>query len=286
VSKGSSKILDKALKLAVVILAAGEGTRFNSKRPKVLHEIGGKPLLAHIIAAASRVVNERDIFAVIGHQANRVREALAVTGVRFIEQTERRGTGHAIQCASQTITGYENILVLAGDVPLIRTETIQQVVDFHLSHKASMTLLTAMHEELSGYGRVLRRSPESAEVEAIVERKALTPPQQTIREINSGIYAFKTASLLAHLDKLNTNNAQGELCLTDLAALLSSAGERVVAILAADAVEVSGADTIAELVALDATLRAESANRLMASGVTILRPETLCAIVRPHFGRC
>jgi bifunctional UDP-N-acetylglucosamine pyrophosphorylase/glucosamine-1-phosphate N-acetyltransferase len=263
--------------LAVVIMAAGKGTRLKSRRPKVLHEIGGKPLLGHVIAAASQIVPPGDIFAVIGHQAEKVREAVAATGIRFVEQTEQRGTGHAIQCAREAISGYENILVLSGDVPLIRPETIKQVWRFHQAERAAMTILTAAPEDPTGYGRVLRQAPGSPQVEAIVEQKALTPRQQSLREINSGIYAFKTAPLLAHLDQLTTDNAHGELYLTDMAGLLRAAGERVVAVQAAEAVEVLGANTIAELVALDATLRLATANRLMASGVTIFRPDT-CVI--------
>ena len=261
-------------KLAVVIMAAGKGTRLKSQRPKVLHEIGGKPLLAHVIAAASRIVAPGDIFVVLGHQAERVKAAVATSGVRFVEQTDQRGTGHAIQCCQAAIAGYEHILVLSGDVPLIRPETIEQLWQFHQVEQAAMTILTAAPPCPTGYGRVLRRSPDSPEVEAIVEQKALTPQQQNIREINSGIYAFKTAPLLAHLGKLTANNAHRELYLTDMAGLLRAAEERVVAIQAAEAAEVLGANTIAELVALDATLRAAVASRLMAAGVTIFRPET------------
>jgi bifunctional UDP-N-acetylglucosamine pyrophosphorylase / glucosamine-1-phosphate N-acetyltransferase len=264
-------------KLAVVIMAAGKGTRLKSRRPKVLHEIGGKPLLSHVIAAASRIVAPADIHVVIGHQAERVREAVAATGVGFVEQAEQRGTGHAIQCAREAIADYENILVLSGDVPLIHPETIAQVWSFHQAEQAAMTILTAAPENPTGYGRVLRRSPGSPEVEAIVEQKALTPEQRSIREINSGIYAFKTAPLLEHLGKLTTSNAHSELYLTDMAGLLCAAGERVVAVQATDAAEVLGANTIAELVALDATLRAATATRLMAAGVTIFRPDT-CVI--------
>jgi bifunctional UDP-N-acetylglucosamine pyrophosphorylase/glucosamine-1-phosphate N-acetyltransferase len=265
------------LKLAVVIMAAGKGTRLKSRRPKVLHEIGGKPLLSHVIAAASRIVAPADIFAVVGHQAATVRSAVADTGVHFVEQTEQRGTGHAIQCARPSIASYENILVLSGDVPLIRPETLEQLWQFHQAQQAAMTILTAAPEDPTGYGRVLRKAPGSPEVEAIIEQKALTPDQQSLREINSGIYAFKTGPLLAHLDRLTANNAHGELYLTDMAGLLGAAGERVVAIEAAETTEVLGANTIAELVALDATLRAATANRLMASGVTIFRPDT-CVI--------
>jgi bifunctional UDP-N-acetylglucosamine pyrophosphorylase/glucosamine-1-phosphate N-acetyltransferase len=275
VSEERAKAAD--LKLAVVIMAAGKGTRLKSRRPKVLHEIGGKPLLSHVIAAASRIVAPADIFAVVGHQAATVRSAVADTGVHFVEQTKQRGTGHAIQCARPSIAGYENILVLSGDVPLIRPETLQQLWQFHQAQQAAMTILTAAPEDPTGYGRVLRKAPGSPEVEAIIEQKALTPDQQSLREINSGIYAFKTAPLLAHLDRLTANNAHGELYLTDMAGLLGAAGERVVAIEAAETTEVLGANTIAELVALDATLRAATANRLMASGVTIFRPDT-CVI--------
>ena len=265
------------LKLAVVIMAAGKGTRLKSRRPKVLHEIGGKPLLSHVIAAASRIVAPADIFAVVGHQAATVRSAVADTGVHFVEQTEQRGTGHAIQCARPSIAGYENILVLSGDVPLIRPETLQQLWQFHQAQQAAMTILTAAPEDPTGYGRVLRKATDSPEVEVIIEQKALTPDQQSLPEINSGIYAFKTGPLLAHLDRLTANNAHGELYLTDMAGLLGAAGERVVAIEAPESAEVLGANTIAELVALDATLRAATANRLMASGVTIFRPDT-CVI--------
>jgi bifunctional UDP-N-acetylglucosamine pyrophosphorylase / glucosamine-1-phosphate N-acetyltransferase len=264
-------------KLAVVIMAAGKGTRLKSRRPKVLHQVGGKSLLNHVISAASRIVDPASIFTIIGHEADKVREAVAETGVQFIEQTDQRGTGHAIQCARESIAGYENILVLSGDVPLIRPETLGQVWRFHQAEGAAMTILTAAPENPFGYGRIVRRSRDAADVEAIVEQIALTPMQQSIREINSGIYAFKTASLLAHLDELTADNPKGELYLTDMAGLLRKAHERVVAVQAAQAAEVLGANTIAELVALDATLRAETASRLMAAGVTIFRPDT-CVI--------
>ncbi len=269
--------LSPGSKLAVVIMAAGKGTRLKSGRPKVLHQIGGKPLLGHVIAAASRVVAPGDIYVVVGHQAERVKAAVADTGVHFIEQPDQRGTGHAIQCAQAAIGGYEHILVLSGDVPLIQPQTIEHLWRFHQAERAAMTLLTAVPPDPTGYGRVVRGSKKSPEVGAIVEQWALTAQQQTQREINSGIYAFRTKILLAHLDKLTTNNAHGELYLTDMAAILSAAGERVVAIEAGEAAEVLGANTIAELVALDATLRAATASRLMAVGVTIFRPET-CVI--------
>jgi bifunctional UDP-N-acetylglucosamine pyrophosphorylase/glucosamine-1-phosphate N-acetyltransferase len=269
--------MESNAKLAVVIMAAGKGTRLKSRRPKVLHEVGGKPLLAHVIAAANQVVAPADIYVIIGHQAEQVRSAVEASGVQFVEQTQQLGTGHAIQCAADAIAGYDHVLVLSGDVPLIRPETIERLWQFHQAEHAAMTILTAAPDDPTGYGRIVRTVAGSSEVQAIVEQKALTPKQQTIREINSGIYAFKTAPLLAHLGKLAADNANREVILTDMAALLRAAGERVVAIQVAEAAEVLGANTIAELVALDATLRAVTASRLMAAGVTIFRPET-CVI--------
>jgi bifunctional UDP-N-acetylglucosamine pyrophosphorylase/glucosamine-1-phosphate N-acetyltransferase len=276
----NGKIAQSNKKLAIVIMAAGKGTRLKSNLPKVLHEIGGKPLLAHVIAAASQVVAPADIYAVIGHQAERVKAAMAATGIQFVEQAQQLGTGHAIQCAQSAIAGYEHILVLSGDVPLIQPEIIQQLWQFHQAQQAAMTILTADVHNPFGYGRILRRSPESAEVETIVEQKALAAGQQSLREINSGIYAFKTASLFAHLHQLTADNPYKELILPEMATRLRSAGERVVAIKVAQstqAAELLGANTIADLVALDATLRAAAASRLMAAGVTIFRPET-CVI--------
>ena len=258
-------------------MAAGKGTRLKSRRPKVLHEIGGKPLLMHVIAAARKMVAAADIFVVVGHEAERVEAAAGATGVRFVRQTEQLGTGHAIQCAREAIANYDSFLVLSGDAPLIRPETLELIWQFHEAEKAAMTLLSAVPENPFGYGRVFRRTADGAEVAAIVEQKLLRPDQLGLREINSGFYAFRTAPLLRHLGELKTNNPQGEYYLTDMAGILNNAGERVVAVAATDAREILGANTIAELVSLDATLRMNNAARLMAQGVTIFRPET-CVI--------
>lgn len=263
--------------LAVIILAAGKGTRLKSKRPKVLHEIGGKPLLAHVIAAARQVVAPDRILAVIGHEADKVRAAVASTGVQFVEQAEQRGTGHAMQCAAEAIRRYEHVIVLSGDAPLIRPETIERMMRFHQEQHAAMTVLTAVPENPFGYGRVIRKAPGSPEVDAIVEQKALAAGQEKIGEINSGMYVFRTASLLAHLDRLTNANPHGEFYLTDMAGILRAAGERVVAIEAAEAHEILGANTIAEMMMLDAQLNAATAARLMAAGVTLFKPET-CVI--------
>jgi bifunctional UDP-N-acetylglucosamine pyrophosphorylase/glucosamine-1-phosphate N-acetyltransferase len=264
-------------KLAVVIMAAGKGTRLKSRRPKVLHQVGGRSLLSHVLTAASRVVEPQHIFTIVGHEAENVRTTVSGTGTQFLEQTEQRGTGHALQCALPALENYENVLVLSGDVALIRSETIEQLGRFHQKEGAAMTILTANVPNPHGCGRIVRRSPQSAEVEAIVEQLALEPDQESLSEINTGIYAFKTAALQAHLGKLKTDNPHGELSLTDMAGVFRGQGERVVALQAEHAAEVLGANTIAELVALDATIRLATAHRLMAGGVTIYRPET-CVI--------
>jgi bifunctional UDP-N-acetylglucosamine pyrophosphorylase / glucosamine-1-phosphate N-acetyltransferase len=267
----------EAAKLAVVIMAAGKGTRLKSRRPKVLHAVGGKPLLEHVIAAARQVVAPSDIYVVVGHEAEMVKAAVASTGIRFVEQADQRGTGHAIQSAGEAIGRYEDILVLSGDVPLIRGEHLRALWEFHQAQDAAMTLVSAEPEQPAGYGRILHTAPDSLEVVAIVEQKMLTPEQLNLREVNLGLYAFRTATLLAHLGKLTIDNPDGELYLTDMARVLHTAGERVVAWKTDDAGKLLGANTIAELVALDATLREETAGRLMAAGVTIFRPET-CVI--------
>src|SRR6185437_10716065 len=257
---------------AIVIMAAGKGTRLKSSRAKVLHEIGGQPLLAHVIKAAKQIVPASDIYVIIGHQAENVRAAVEPLGVKFILQAEQRGTGHAIMCARETVQQYETILVLSGDVPLIRQETIAQVRDFHRTKKAAMTILTAEPADPFGYGRVIRAGGD--QVKAIVEQKALTKAQQKVREINSGIYAFATKALFSHIDRLTADNAHRELYLTDMAALLVKAKATVVALKADDPAEVLGANTLAELASLDAAMRARKCNELMAAGVSIYRPET------------
>src|SRR5262249_44003382 len=196
---------------AIVIMAAGKGTRLKSKNAKVLHHIGGKPLLAHVIQAAVQVMPAQDIFVVIGHQADAVRRAVESTGVKFVLQSEQRGTGHAIMCAREQVQGYQNILVLSGDVPLIHPETISQLREFHLARKAAMTILTAQPADPGGYGRVIREGGDR--VKAIVEQKALNKAQQKLGETNSGIYAFATNPLFAHIDRLTTDNAHHEFYL-------------------------------------------------------------------------
>jgi bifunctional UDP-N-acetylglucosamine pyrophosphorylase/glucosamine-1-phosphate N-acetyltransferase len=263
-------------------MAAGKGTRLKSKHPKVLHEIGGKPILAHVIATAKKVVPAGDIFVIIGHEAERVREAVAATGVNFVVQSEQRGTGHALMVAREALSGnearnkYDQVIVLSGDAPLITAETINMLSDFHLRQKATMTLLSADLDNPSGYGRVLRKG-KGAEVQAIVEEKSATPQQRKIREINSGFYAFDAPALYEHIDRLSTTNPHSEYYLTDMAEVFHRARKKVAAIKTSDAGEVLGSNTRAEMMQLDARLRLAKCRALMEQGVTIFYPET-CVI--------
>jgi bifunctional UDP-N-acetylglucosamine pyrophosphorylase / glucosamine-1-phosphate N-acetyltransferase len=270
--------------IAVVIMAAGKGTRLKSKHPKVLHEVGGKPILAHVIATAQKVVPATDIFVIIGHEAERVREAVTGTGVNFVLQAEQRGTGHALMAARDVILGksagdgksYGQVIVLSGDAPLITTETIRKLSEFHRAQKSAMTLLSADLDDPFGYGRVIRKG-KGAEVQAIVEEKAAKAQQKTIREINSGFYAFDAPALYEHIWRLSTANPHGEYYLTDMAGVFHKAGKKVVAIKTEDAGEVLGSNTRAEMMMLDARLRLAKCRELLDAGVTVSYPHT-CVI--------
>lgn len=258
-------------------MAAGKGTRLKSKHPKVLHEVGGKPLLAHVIAAATQVVPAQDVFAIIGHEAERVRAAVGETAINFILQPEQRGTGHALMVAREALQSYDEVIVLSGDAPLITPPTISLIRDFHQSRRPAMTILTAVLDDPTGYGRVIRKNAKSDEVQALVEEKSASPAQKKIREINSGFYAFDVEPLYRYLDSLGTDNPHGEFYLTDMAAIFRRAKLRVLAIAGNDPSEILGANTRAELVDIDRRLRMAKCRQLMADGVTIFYPET-CVI--------
>ena len=263
-------------RVAIAIMAAGKGTRLKSRHPKVLHEVGGKPLLAHVIAAATQIVSPSSIYVIIGHEADQVRNAVGGTGVQFVAQEPQRGTGHALMCAAPSISGYEHVIVLSGDAPLITADTIHRLRDFHLEKKAAMTILSAKLENPTGYGRLLFKG-KSNDVQAVVEEKSCTPAQRKLREINSGFYAFAVHPLIENLKKLKTDNPHAEYYLTDMAAVLCKAKQRVTATPTENPSEILGSNTRAELVELDHKMRRAKCEKLMSDGVTIFYPET-CVI--------
>jgi bifunctional UDP-N-acetylglucosamine pyrophosphorylase/glucosamine-1-phosphate N-acetyltransferase len=223
------------------------------------------------------VVPAKDVYAIIGHEADRVREAVAHTGVNFVLQKPQRGTGHALMVAREALSAYDQVIVLSGDAPLITAETIAKLRDFHASRGAAMTLLAAKLEDPTGYGRVIRKSAKSDEVQSIVEEKAATPAQRKMTEINSGFYAFAVAALYRYIDQLTTDNPHREFYLTDMAAVMRKAKQRVVALCADNPDEILGGNTRAELADIDQRLRLAKCQQLMADGVTILYPQS-CVI--------
>lgn len=264
-------------RIAVAIMAAGKGTRLKSQLPKVLHEVGGMPLLEHVIRTATCLVQPSDVYAIIGHEAERVRAAMAHTHVNFVLQSEQHGTGHALMVAQEVLAGYDHVIVLSGDAPMISSATIATLRDFHLAEHAAMTLLSAELENPTGYGRVLRKNPKSAEVLGIIEEKSATTAQKKLREINSGFYVFDAKELYSRIGELSTDNPHAEYYLTDMAAVFRKARKRVVVWKTPAPSEVLGGNTRSELADIDEQIRFSKCRQLMASGVTIFYPST-CVI--------
>jgi len=257
----------------VVILAAGKGTRLKSARAKVLHRAGGRSLVEHVVRAC-QPLKAREIIAVVGHQAEDVTGTLAPLGVKTALQQPQRGTGHAMLVARRAIPSRAKFaILLPGDAPLIRTETLAALARAHKETNAAATILSAEIENPAGYGRILRS--DGGSVSAIVEDSALTDDQRAIREINSSIYCFTLEKLWPCLGSLKPQNVHKELYLTDAIAVLRERGENVQAVLAADPDEVLGCNTRADLAAVDAVFRRRKRAAVMDGGVTIEMPETV-----------
>jgi len=257
----------------VVILAAGQGTRLRSALAKVLHRAGGRTLVEHVVRAC-QPLKPRAIVAVVGHQAEQVSGLLEPLGVRTVLQQPQRGTGHAMLVARRALAGRARFaIVLPGDAPLVRAETLAALAQTHRQGNASATILSAEVPQPAGYGRILRRNDGS--VSAIVEDSALTDDQRAINEINSSIYAFTLEKLWPCLAQLRPDNKHREFYLTDAIALLRQQGQTVLAQLAPEPDEVLGCNTRANLAAVDAIFRHRKRAALMDSGVTIEMPETV-----------
>jgi bifunctional UDP-N-acetylglucosamine pyrophosphorylase/glucosamine-1-phosphate N-acetyltransferase len=260
--------------VTVVILAAGLGTRMKSKTAKVLHRVCGKPLIQHVLDTALQIAPAERIFVVVGHQADEVRKAVAIQGVRFIEQKEQRGTGHAVVSGRAELAGLGGLLlVLYGDCPLLRTSTLEGLARAQANGSAACVLLTAMMNDPTGYGRVVRDA--HGHVRRIVEQKAGTPEELAIREANMGIYCFRSDLFWKYAGDIGTNNPAGEYYLTDMAEILTRAGHHVEAVQTPDAREALGINTRIELAEVDKIMRDAKRRELMLSGVTIENPETV-----------
>jgi bifunctional UDP-N-acetylglucosamine pyrophosphorylase/glucosamine-1-phosphate N-acetyltransferase len=260
--------------VTIVILAAGLGTRMKSRRAKVLHRAGGKTLIGHVVDTALELAPPERIFVVVGHQADEVRRSLTTPGIGFIEQTEQKGTGHAVtigRSALEHLDGY--LMVLYGDSPLLRADTLRRLVDQETSGTSAAVLMSALMDDPFGYGRVIRDS--RGRVVDIVEQKAGTPEQLAIREANMGIYCYRADLFWKHAGEIAPNPASGEYYLTDMAAILTRAGHAVEAMQIANPGEALGINDRAQLAEVDAILRERKRRALMVSGVTLVKPETI-----------
>jgi bifunctional UDP-N-acetylglucosamine pyrophosphorylase / glucosamine-1-phosphate N-acetyltransferase len=258
--------------LAVAILAAGKGTRLKSSLAKVLHRAGGRALVEHVLRACAPLGAEKTV-VVVGHQAEQVMAVVKSAGAATVLQQPQHGTGHAMQVARRAIGNAKLVVILPGDAPLVRTETLRAMVQAHRAGRAAATILTAVVADPSGYGRVVRRS--ETQVGAIVEESQLSEDQREINEINSSIYCFTLEKLWPALAQVKPNNKHREVYLTDAIAILAGKGETVLAQVAPDPREVLGCNTRADLAEVDRIFRQWKREALMTAGVSIQLPETV-----------
>ena len=258
--------------LAIVILAAGKGTRLKSSLAKVLHRAGGRPLVEQVLRACGPLGAKKTI-VVVGHQAEQVTSVVEPLHAETVLQQPQHGTGHAMQVARRSLGKAKLVVVLPGDAPLIRTETLRTMIAAHRKGNAAATILTAVVSDPSGYGRVVRKSETI--VGAIVEESQLTDEQREINEINSSIYCFTLDKLWPALAQVKPNNKHREVYLTDAIAILASKGETVLAQVAPDPREVLGCNTRVDLAEVDRIFREWKRDALMRDGVTIQLPETV-----------
>jgi bifunctional UDP-N-acetylglucosamine pyrophosphorylase/glucosamine-1-phosphate N-acetyltransferase len=249
-------------------MAAGKGTRMKSTLPKVMHQVGGRPMVAQVVDACL-AAGCRRVIAVVGYQQELVRGALAGYGdrVAFAVQAEQLGTGHAVRCAEPLLTGPgapSDVFVLAGDGPLVRPQTLAAVLARHRSAGAGATLATSVIDDPTGYGRIARDA--AGRFLSIVEHKNCTPAQLAIREVNPSYYCFQTRALFAALSGLRPNAASGEYYLTDVPAAIMAAGGRVEVIEAVPPEDVLSINTPEELARVDAIYRARHAGRGAVAG--------------------
>jgi len=257
--------------LVCVILAAGQGTRMKSETPKVLHNLCGRPMIEHIVQTVEKL-NPAHIYLVVGYKEELIRRHFGQS-VRFVTQSEQLGTGHAVLQARNDLSGYEgDVLVLYGDVPLVGEQTLRKLVDKHRKSRATATLVTTKVSDSYGFGRIIRN--RSGKISRIVEEKDATPAQRRIREINPGIYCFKSPVLMDTLQKVDTSNEQQEYYLTDVVEILVKQRRKVETITTSDEVEIMQVNTRKQLAQVNRIMHDCVLDTLMDEGVTILDPST------------
>lgn len=274
--------------LDILVLAAGLGTRMKSGSAKVLHQLDGRPLIAHVCRTAASIA-PRQIYVIVGHQAEKVqaavRDELGQGKAAFVSQTKQLGTGDAVMSASDRLRDAgSTLLILSGDVPLIRSETLRLLLARHRELQNDATILSVRMENPTGYGRMVRDA--DGRVLRIAEEKDATADEKQIREINSGIYCFETAKLFPALARVKPANQQGEYYLTDVAEILLQDGERVDAYLHGNVREVAGINTRAELAEFENLQRRNTIRRLMIEGgVTFIDPSNTYICSEAQIGR-
>ncbi len=257
--------------LSVIVLAAGVGKRMKSELPKVLHPVLGTPMLNYVIEAVRGLLPER-IVIVVGYGAEKIKEHINPEGISYILQSEQLGTGHAVGCAKNALQDFEgNIVILNGDFPLIRTETLRSLVDVHGRSGAGVTILSAFLDNPFGYGRVVRGV--SGDVLSVVEEKDATGEEKELSEINSGAYCVKSSFLWEAIGQISPENKQQEYYLPDIVNIASRCGKSVIASLAHDSQDVLGVNNRAELALVEEILRRRTNDNLMDLGVSIVDPE-------------
>lgn len=274
---------------AVVVLAAGAGTRMKSDRQKTLHEIGGRSLLSHSLHAAAGA-NPSQLVAVVGHQRDQVSPAVEAISdeldvdIRQAVQEEQNGTGHAVQVGLDAIPDFDGTVVVTNaDVPLLRAETINALVEQHEQADAAVTVLSLELANPAGYGRIIR--DDAGEVRAIVEEKDATDEQRRVHEVNSGVFAFDSAVLRDALGRITTDNAQGELYITDVLGIARADGKKVAAFTAPDGRELAGVNDRVQLAAAGKELNRRVVERAMRAGATVIDPDTTWIGVEVEIGR-
>ena len=255
-----------------VVLAAGKSTRMKSSLPKVLHDVCGRPMIEYVLDALRAAGVERTVL-IVGHRAELVQGALSKRkDLEFVLQSEQKGTGHAVMMCREPLASHEGpVLVLAGDTPLLKSATLQKLLDSLTAENAACVIGTAVTEANHGLGRIVRE--ETGVFARIVEEKDATPEERLIQEINTGCYAFDSQKLLASLEELRPDNAQAEYYLTDCPKHLKSQGATVAALPVFDLTEAMGVNTRAQLAEVSHQLRREAIARYQAAGVSILAPE-------------
>jgi bifunctional UDP-N-acetylglucosamine pyrophosphorylase/glucosamine-1-phosphate N-acetyltransferase len=253
--------------LTIVILAAGQGTRMKSARPKVLHSLAGKPLLQHVVDSC-RILKPEQIIVVVGHGADQVRDCMQGQDLEFVEQQEQLGTGHALAQCVDSVNAGNDVLSLFGDVPLIRSETLANMIDQRA--QAAVCALSFQPDSPFGYGRILRA--ENGDVKGIVEQKDASDEQRRIGECNAGMMLIQGAQLKPLVAALDNDNAQGEYYITDLIGIAVANGDSACAVLCKDACEVNGVNNQQQLAEVESSYRKRQVDALLTEGVKVYDP--------------